>query len=339
MLRRAPIFFYFVVCSLLSIGTAAAQDAEPEVTVSRANAVEVKGVLPGPGFWKIRQGENTLWLLATVRPVPKKMEWETIKLERVMATADVLIAAPSLSMDADIGFFGKIGLLPSLLKARKNPDGKTLSEVLPPATYQRWLGLKQKYLGKDKDIEYWRPIFVAQELYQAAIKQAGLQNFSPVWPVAEKLADRRKLPIERPQIKVKVANPKQLIQDFNRQALNDSACFEKTLDSIERDVQFMAQRGTLWAVGNVRDLQKMSFTDTSGACINALLNTGVLDRLGQGDLKARVENAWLSAAEDALKTRRNSVAILNMADVVGPSGYLARLRAKGYTVEEPADLP
>jgi len=225
------------------------------------------------------------------------------------------------------------------LKARKNPDGKTLSEVLPPATYQRWLGLKQKYLGKDKDIEYWRPIFVAQELYQAAIKQAGLQNFSPVWPVAEKLAERQKLTIERPQVKVKVANPKQLIQDFNRQALNDTACFEKTLDSVERDVQFMAERGTLWAVGNVRQLQQISFTDTSGACINAMLNTGLMDRLGQGDLKARVENAWMSAAESALKTHRNSVAILNMADVVGPGGYLARLRAKGYAVEEPADSP
>ncbi len=324
---------------LTASGVSAQQPDPSPASVSSANSVEVKGVLPGPGFWKVRQGENTLWLLATVRPVPRKMEWETIKLERAMATADVLIAAPSLSMDADIGFFGKIGLLPSLLKARKNPDGKTLREVLPPATYQRWLGLKQRYLGKDKDIEYWRPIFVAQELYQAAIKQAGLQNYSPVWPVAEKLADRRKLTIERPQVKVKVANPKQLIQDFNRQALNDTACFEKTLDTVERDVQFMAERGNLWAVGNVSQLQKISFTDTSGACINALLNTGLMDRLGQGDLKARVENAWLLAAENALKNQRNSVAILNMADVIGPSGYLARLRAKGYEIEAPTDLP
>ena len=104
------ILFFTALIVLGTSGALASQTEPSPSSVSSANSVEVKGVLPGPGFWKVRQGENTLWLLATVRPVPRKMEWETIKLERAMATAEVLIAAPSLSMDADIGFFGKIGL-------------------------------------------------------------------------------------------------------------------------------------------------------------------------------------------------------------------------------------
>lgn len=329
--------FFMATLALVQPSAVPLEPATP--TVSSANQVQVKGVLPGPGFWKISKGENTLWLLATVRPLPRNMEWETIKLERALAQSQLLLSGPGLSMDADIGFFGKVGLLPSLLKARKNPDGKTLQDVLPATTYQRWLVLKQKYIGSDKDIESWRPIFVAQELYQRAIKKAGLENSSPVWPVAEKFAERQKLPIVRPRLTLKVSDPKGMIKDFNRKALNDVACFEKTLDSIERDVQFMARRGQLWARGQVDELQQVSFNDFSGACINALLGAGISDRLGQGDVQARVENLWLQAADEALSNNRSTVAVLNMADLVGPNGYLARLRAKGYAVQEPGAVP
>ena len=141
-----------------------------------------------------------------------------------------------------LGFFGKIGLLPSLFKARKNPDGKTLQQILPPATYQRWLLMKRKYIGDDKGIESFRPIFAAQELYEKAIAKAGLSEDGIVWPKAEKLAKRADVLVFRPEIKVNIGDPKQFIKTFNRNALNDVACFEKTLDSIERDVQFMAAR-------------------------------------------------------------------------------------------------
>lgn len=333
------IFYSSVLISLGFSGAICAQNTAVDTPVSMANQVQVKGVLPGPGFWKISKGENTLWLLATVRPLPRNMEWETIKLERTLAQSQLLLSGPGLSMDADIGFFAKVGLLPSLLKARKNPDGKTLQDILPAPTYDRWLVLKQKYIGKDKDIENWRPIFVAQELYQRAIKKAGLENSSPVWPVAEKFAERQKLPIVRPLLTLKVSDPKGMIKDFNRKALNDVACFEKTLDSIERDVQFMARRGQLWAQGQVAELQQMSFNDFSGTCINALLDAGISDRLGQRDIKAQVENLWLQAADEALNNNRSTVAVLNMADLIGPTGYLARLRAKGYAIQEPSDMP
>lgn len=311
----------------------------PETAVTAANQVQVKGVLPGPGFWRISKGENTLWLMATVRPVPRNMEWETIKLERALAQSQVLLSGPGVSMDADIGFFGKVGLVPSLFKARKNPDAKTLQDVLPAASYQRWLVLKKKYIGNDKDIEQWRPIFAAQELYQKAINKAGLENSSPVWSKAEKFAERQNVAIVQPRLTIKVSNPKALIKDFNRKALDDVVCFEKTLDRIERDVQFMARRGQLWAQGQVAELKQISFTDISGACINAMLNSGITDRLDQGDVPTRIQNLWLQAADDALSKNRSTVAVLNMADMLGPNGYLERLRAKGYQVQEPDDAP
>jgi hypothetical protein len=331
--------YHALFMAALALSQPAAAPVEPAAVVSSANQVQVKGVLPGPGFWKVSNGQNTLWLLATVRPLPRNLEWETIKLERALAQSQLLLSGPGVTMDADIGFFGKIGLVPSLLKARKNPEGKTLKDVLPPATYQRWLVLKKKYIGNDASIESWRPIFVAQELYQKAIKKAGLENRSPVWPVAEKFAERRDIPIIRPRLTLKVSDPKGMIKTFTRKALNDTACFEKTLDSIEQDVQFMARRGQLWAYGQVAELQQITFNDFSGACIDALLDAGIASQLGQSDVQARIQELWLQTADKALASNRSTVAVLNMGDLLGPKGYLARLRAKGYQVEEPAVAP
>jgi len=317
--------------------SAAAQDAPPLPVP--ANSVEVRGVLPGPGLWQASRGGNTVWILASIRPVPRGMEWETIKLERKLAESRVLIGAPSVRLDADLGFFGKLGLVPSLLKARRNPDGRTLNEVLPPATYARWLALKAKYIGSDRDIEQWRPIFAAQELYEKAIRKAGLRNEGIVWPQAKELAEDARVPIQRPEVRVRIDDPKRFIKEFNRRALNDVACFEKTLDSIERDVHLMAARGRAWAEGDMAGLRAIPLTDNSGACIDALLGSGIGQSAGLGNAQRRAQEAWLQAVDGAAAEHRSSVAVANIDELMRPGGLLQQLRARGYTVVEPDAMP
>lgn len=334
-LTRTAATLFLAILSAQSL----AQSQSDASAVQAMNTVEVKGVLPGPGFWKVSKGDNSVWILASIRPVPKRMQWETIKLERKLVDAQVLIGSPSVKLDADIGFFGKIGLLPSLLKARKNPDGKTLQEILPPATYQRWLVMKQKYIGNDQGIESWRPIFAAQELYEKAIAKAGLSNDGVVWPKAEKLAKRAEVRINRPEINVNIGDPKKFIKAFNRNSLDDVSCFEKTLDSIDRDVQFMAERGRLWAEGDVAGLRRISQDDFSGTCIDALLGSGVAKSAGLEDVPARVRNTWLAAVEESLNRNRSAVAVINIAELIRPGGMLDRMRAKGYAIIEPEAMP
>lgn len=316
-----------------------AVESKIEISALPANTVEVKGVLPGPGFWQVSKGGHSLWILGSVKPTTKNLQWETIKLERKLAESQVLIAPASVSVSAEGGFFSKLGLLPSLLKAKKNPDGQTLQQVLPAEVYARWVVMKAKYIGKDKDVENWRPIFVAQELYQKALDQSRLKNENIVWPVAEDLADEADLPILRPEISIKIAEPKKFIKEFSRHALNDTACFEKTLDSIERDVQYMAQRGALWAEGNVARLRQIPFNDQSGACLDALLGSGAVQGSGLNDIQNRAMTAWLQVAEQALLKNASSVAVVNMAELIKPNGYLAQLQARGYSVQEPVDNP
>ena len=116
---------------------------------------------PGPGMWKITRGANTLWILGRVSPLPANMVWNGARLRSTIASANAVIGEPSVMVDADVGFFGKLALLPSLVGVRDLPDDRRLRDVLPPASYARWLTLKQRYLGNESKVEQWRPIFAA----------------------------------------------------------------------------------------------------------------------------------------------------------------------------------
>jgi hypothetical protein len=50
---------------------------------------------------------------------------------------------------------------------------------------------------------------------------------------------------------------------------------------------------------------------------------------------AEAEKNWLDAAQTALTRNRTTFAVLSIRNVLSADGYLAKLREKGYTVEEP----
>jgi hypothetical protein len=50
---------------------------------------------------------------------------------------------------------------------------------------------------------------------------------------------------------------------------------------------------------------------------------------------ARRTEAWLAAAEKALRDNKSTMAVVQMAELFSPDGYLAALRARGYEVAEP----
>ena len=93
-------------------------------------------------MWKVSKGDHVLWILTTVYPLPKKMMWESKQVDDVIAQSQEVMS--NVVGDPEIGFFHKLTLLPSLMSAEKNPDGKTLKDVLSPADYTRWTALKEK---------------------------------------------------------------------------------------------------------------------------------------------------------------------------------------------------
>ncbi len=331
-------------CLLLAVPAfAAAQEAAP-VEQPQAQAttgivdhetVVVSGVLPGPGLWKVRKDGHTLYVLATLSPLPRRMEWESAGVESLVARSQQVLLPPSFTLNSDIGVFRGMLLLPSLLKARKNPDGKTLAQSVPPELYARWQPLKQRYLGNDRGVEQWRPIFAAQELYEAAMRKSGLEQDDVVGKAVRRMAKRHDVPMKAVNFGMKIDDPKAAIREFRETTLADTDCFGKTLSRIEHDLETMRRRANAWAVGDVAALRALPVENQYTACIRAVTDTGLAQRLGFGDLRPRIADLWLAAAEEALEKHASSVALLPIGLVLAPDGYLAALEAKGYLVEAP----
>ena len=322
-------FAILSAASLLLAVPAAAQEPIEEVLVT--------GQQPGPGLWKVtRPGDadgHVLWILGNYSPLPKNMTWRSTELESVLAASQELLAP--VSVNASAGPLGGITLLPSLVGVRRNPADARLQDVVPPDLYARWLPLKARYLGNDDDVEQWRPIFAAQELYRAALKKRDLVPYEGVWPRVEKLARKAKLRITEPGIELKVEKARSAIKEFKTTPLADVECFARTIQRLESDLDLMRDRANAWAVGDVARLRELAPVARASACIGVVLQSSFMQERGYGDLLERVQAAWLAAAEQALARNASTVAVLPIDEILKPDGYVARLRQKGYAIEDP----
>lgn len=298
--------------------------------------VVVSGVQPGPGLWKVRDGERTLYILGTVSPLPKGMEWHSEEVTGVLEQAGAVLGPPGVSVGADIGVFRGLALLPSALKALNNPDGKTLEQVLPAEVYARWGALKAQHIGRDRGVEKKRPLFAASELYETAIKRAGLRG-GVVGPVIEAVLKRRKMKSTSTTLGLKIDDPRSAIADFRAEALKqeDIECFSRTLDIVEHELPEMVARANAWAIGDIEALKSMPLESQYRACLSAWSDSEVARKRDMHDVDARVRAHWMDVAIKALGQHGTVFATVPIAELLRPGGYLELLAAKGYEVEPP----
>jgi hypothetical protein len=305
--------------------------------VTELQGVSVSGVQPGPGLWKVSKGDHVLWILGTLEVLPKGMTWQARDVQAAIADSQQVLDKPQVKVDAKLGFFGMLGILPSLIGVRNNPDGKHLVDVVPPDQYARWLVLKAKYLGHDGGIEKQRPIFAAFALFIAAIKKADLSN-DMIDPLVRKAARRRDLTPTLVTYTVTVDQPKTVVKDFKKGQLQDGDCFAKTLEHLDSDVALMRARANAWATGDLDALRRLPLSDQLQVCLAAVNQSGMAHELGLGDIEARVESTWVAAAAKALAANRTTFAQLPMKSLLGQHSYLAALQTQGDTVTPPDGL-
>jgi hypothetical protein len=327
--------------------------AAPEESAPLVEEVLVTGEQPGPGLWAVKKGDHTLWILGVQRPVPKKLVWRSKEIEALIARSKQVLLVGSVDFDPNIGFFKGLTLLPSLLAVRKNPDGRTLAEHVPPDVYARWLVLKDKYVGRDRGIEKFRPTFAAQELTSEALKRSGLTYDSVVAPLVEKAAKRNKVPIVDPTVPLEMHfdQPRAVLKKVAKIPFPDAECFATMIDGLERDLESMRERANAWAIGDVAELERLYQTKLTESCgemlATALIAGGdTASELGIDELVNRVKNEatqadselrrqWQAAAEAALASYETTFAVLPMSEIVRPEGRLPQLAAKGYDLIAP----
>ncbi|MFL6710882.1 MAG: TraB/GumN family protein [Massilia sp.] len=308
-----------------------AQEAGP------TEKILVVGQRPGPGLWKVSKDDHVLWVFGTYSPLPLKMEWRSQEVEAIIGQSQELLSAPGMGLS--VGWMDTLNIvtaLPSLVGARKNVNGESLQEVVPPDVYVRWLPLKAKYLGDDSGVDSMRPMFAAEKLFDKALAQSGLGNDRAVAKRIEDIARQHKLKMTATGFSIPLENPRGALKDFKKSALDDIPCFTKTVDRLETDLDGMRLRANAWAIGDVAKMRALVYPNQAEACRQAMTSSGWMKGLkGAENLEAKGKATWLAAAEHSLATNKSTFALLPVAQAMNQGGYLDALREKGYVVEQP----
>lgn len=300
----------------------------PIVTGDAVEEVTISGERAGPGLWKIRKGEHTLYLLGTVSPLPKKLVWRSREVERVLDHSQALVTGARASVGLNPILWAR--LLWNARKLTKEPGNATLGATLPPDLFARYEALRLKYAPDKTDLLTRRPLFAAMGLWSDAISRSGLSTRTDVRATVTKLARARNVKIIEPKIKIDdpLGAMRELI-DMPPKA--EVACLRTMVDRLEGDLGAMRAQADAWAIGDVDALRKQRMVDevAEEACL-AIVSGPKLS-----ELRRRFEAEWFDAAVQSLENNPSTLAVTPMVQFFGPQGLLAKFAARGYEVVAP----
>ena len=323
-----------------SIGIAPNAQHGPADEIKQLGTVLVTGKKPGPGMWRISNGNHVVWLLGTVSPLPKQLEWQSTEVARIMERTNAVLAPPGAEADISAGDVFKMTLLArSAIKATKLPGRKTLEDVLSAETYAQWKFLTEKYAFNSPKSERMRPVFAAQELYYSAIDHEGFTRTDVVWSTIRSAAAERSLPIIETKIKYPLAIDRKKykagIESLSSSTLGDIDCFNETMEEIEEIIEDFSKVSNSWVVGDIFELERLKISEINPPCKSYY--DSVMGFQKREHLIGEQDSAWITAAESALSTYAVTIAVAPLNDMLKPGGFLERLSSKGYRVQGPDD--
>jgi uncharacterized protein YbaP (TraB family) len=304
------------------------EEAAPSAAPAAEAPIEevlVTGERPGPALWKVTHGDHVMWVLGEQKPLPAKMLWRSAEVESAIASSQEVILDGGDSVRAR-GFFHTMRVVKRFIGFRKLPDGQTLKDVLPPDLYKRFKALTVAFAEGDKDIERLRPIFAATSLNDRAVKHMGLSNAGVSLDI-QQIAGKAGVKVNR--LTFDAGDPLEIMDNV---AKNSTVpCLEMTVAQLETGRDEMLRLANAWSVGDIETLRQLAPLQILSECPAALVNG---KERAQSMLGQR-EQAWLDAAENALKTNQTTFALLPMRELFESDGRLAKLRARGYGIQEP----
>ena len=306
---------------------ARAQNAPPSPAApaqpTQLEELTVTGERTGPGMWRVHRGNSQLWILGSISPLPKGITWRSKQVEQVLATTQrVLVPKP-----LEIGIVRILWLLITERNVIMIRGGKRLKDVLPQNLYQRFTVQRGRFTNDTEKWERYRPIVAAAFLQQAAFHSVGLSARIDLGAAVRALAKKQDVPLEE----VKIAGVGDFLETLKVMApATENACVSASLVTVESGLPHLIDRARAWSTGDIERIRAIPQPAEVDACL-AALDSGAAN----GDLIARVREAWLAAMEKYLQGGGVTMAVVNMDLLLGTGGLLDSLRAQGYEVDSP----
>lgn len=370
---RVTTFGCFAALCLAAMAQAQqARDAVPQ----ELEEIVVVGRVPGPPLWKVTSGEHVLWILPLIDFYPRRMEWDSTRVEALIAQSQEYIARPrttqGFSVSNPLVAFRVLNLMTTSMQL---PRGKTLSKVLPPELYPRFKALKSHYFPRNFKIDNQTVAVATETLRDEILEHENLEmffnssQFSPA-PIMGKVSEALKVnksirqtwPVTgssrhmtRKEFK---AAARAMEESLKSPAFQSWAtrCMEEVIAFFEGDLDATKRHANAWARGQLKELLAPSPAyPTQGACRQDPFTTFFGDgpRAGQlrkdhpalyadltPDREALIRQSrdrWLAAAETALGRSASTFSMLRLQEILAEDGLVEQLRARGYAVEISAE--
>jgi hypothetical protein len=326
-----------------------------EEKLEELEPVVVVGGFATPRMWKVSKGDHAMWVLGG-EAIPAGVQWRFDQVDARIAESQLVLYPGRAGADLDVGFFRIVTLVPTAFKAAKNPKGKTLKDVLPQDLYARWRVLKTAYEGKSNDIEEWRPGVAIIMLSEKIGKKIGPFPVKPrptqpptgprLRPLVDKSAKQHKVKVRTLRTverEYKVKNVKEMLKSVSESTAGEVKCFAQTLEFLEHLIEYADRK----KAAGTQDIGEPPYQENCGDFLVKGMRSGeipdpagilkALDGLAkEGKLAIDQRDAeWIAAAEASIAKNKSSFTVLPMYQITSPTGYVAKLKELGYSVEEP----
>lgn len=303
---------------LAALGAAPPPDA-PIKDWSNVEIVVVTPDHPGPALWHIAKGGSEVWIVATVTPAPKNLEWDKTEIGSLLKGANALLLPPS----ASVGVFEGLWFYMWHMDRLELPDGTTLESTLAEPLRGRFV--KARGLAHQDEDRYakYLPAVGALILESDYLKAIEFSNREPQKTI-EALASRAGVPAH-----VVATYPAMgVIDDVPKLSpAANKACVEYALADIDTLSAHGRAAAEAWAVGNLDGI-KANFSETRlDACLS--------ESATYVTLRERAIRDESGAIAAALNKPGKTVAVIPMGFFLRKGGVLDHLRAAGLTVQGP----
>jgi hypothetical protein len=315
-MRKTRLAFALAAAAL-AMG-AAPGDAPP---VSDWSNVEIVTVTPdrGPPLWHIARANSEVWIIATVSPVPKNLQWNRSGIEDLMKGANAVLTPPSASVGLAEGLWFYMWHMDRL----EQPDGMTLEASLAEPLRSRFVDARNRAHQDADRYQKYLPAVAALMLesdYLKSIDFSGREPQKTLESIASHAGVRTRAVANYGAMDVINEVP-------NMSAAAHRACVENALSDIDTIAAHGEAAARAWATGDMAGI-KANFSETRlDACLGqnnayaALRERGIRDEV----------NAITAALEKPGKT----IVIVPMGFFLRKGAVLDRLLAAGYTVTGP----
>lgn len=316
-MRRTSLALALLI-GTLACGARSAAAAPPAEAGPVVEELVVTAATLSPAWWRVSNGESTVWILgAPMGPLPKALKWDQKLVDKRMEGAKALI----LPSAATAG----LGDLFGLLRLRGQLKEKApLESSLPEELRARFVAARTA-LGKDPGrYEGWSPVWAGGILQRDYLEQAGLRGGASVLGLVRDAGRRHHVEVERathpamPVLKSAVGQMKE-----EDKAL---ACLAGYLEAVETPAERYRRAAQGWATGDVR------------AAIDLPPGGSVCNELFTEDFTAQSIRDEVEAITAALQTPGSSVAVAPLRQLLVRNGVLQQLKARGFEIVDPASL-